>query len=297
MAQSASAYLRLPRELRDQIHGYLTSLDLLSLRKTCRITHIEVIPLLQTTYVLEIRKDIDQSTRIERLKCMPASTREWLRRATWYMSSTDGTHMVRDISHRRETWELMRSRLCLTELTVVFELPGTQFLIRHGRWIHDRTLQTVLCDRAIASRKRLILSYGPRPQVLVYPRVIGDPMALWVDTCGTLSRTMEADASIESLELWIPRDVIEQQPIEYAEVTSMNSEQHWLSPKIEWHKPSRILPFKQIKGLKDLRLKLYDASEPLSQQSRPLEPLPVEGLEAFLRQQMGIPEPYSISRG
>lgn len=291
MAQSASTYLRLPNELRDQIHGYLASLDLLALRETCRITHFEVIPFLQTTYVLEIREDVDESTRIERLKCMPASTREWLRRATWYIASTDSTSMVGDTSHRREIWESMRSRLYLTDLTIFYELPAFQYLLSGGQWNQDRTLEMVFYDTTIVSRKRLTLCYQPRHSLEHF----SDPMSLWVDTCGRISRIMAADASIASLELWLPRDVVEQHPIEYAEVTRIHSEQHW-SQKMEWHKPYWTRPLMRIKGLKDLSLKLYDASEPLSQQSRPVEPLPVEGLEAFLRQKMGIPDPQSITR-
>jgi len=293
MAQSELTYLGLPRELRDQIHRYLTSRDLLSLYKTCRIIHIEVVPPLQATYVLELREDIDEYAPIDRLKCTPASIREWLRRATWYISSIDPNVMVRDISHRWEIWKLMRSRLCLTELTIVYELPGTWYFRYEGQRIQDTTLETVLCDRAIASRKRLILCYQPQNEH--YFDVIGDPMSLWVDMCGRLTRIMRSDAPLESLEIWLPRDLVEQQPIEYAGVTDIRSVPHSLSMdvihELEWNRPHWILPLRKIKGLKDIRLKLYDAYEPLSQQSQPVEPLPVEGLEAFLRQQMGIPEP------
>lgn len=293
MAQLASTYLRLPRELRDQIHGYLTSPDLLSLYRTCRSIQIEIPPLLQAIYVLELREDVDEHAPIDRLKCMPAAIREWLRRATWYVSSIGPSLMVRDTSHRREIWQLMRSRLCLTELTIVYELPGTWYFRSEDQWIQDTTLEMVLCDKAIASRKRLVICY--QPQNADNYSVMNEQLALWVDMCGRLSRIMESDASLESFEIWLPRDMFEQQPIEYDEVTNLRSARDSMSTDIiqglEWNRPHWILPLKRIKGLKDIRLKLYEAYEPLSQQSQPVEPLPVEGLEAFLRQQMGMPEP------
>ena len=76
MAQSTSTYLGLPRELCDQIHRYLAPPDLLSLYQTCRIIHIEVLPALQATYVLQLRESIDEYASINRLKSIPASIRE-----------------------------------------------------------------------------------------------------------------------------------------------------------------------------------------------------------------------------
>lgn len=293
MAQSAYPYLGLPRELRDWIHKYLAPPDLLSLYQTCRIIHIEVLPLLQSRYVMVVREDVGKAARIERLSCIPASMCEWLRRTIWYVTLADSTSMVVEKLHRREICRLMRARLCLTELTIVYELLGSQSLLFGVQWDQDRTLEMLFCDKAVASRKRLILSYQPRN----FKEGLSDPMSQWVHICTRLAGIMEAGPFVESLEIWLPHHLIELQPIEYAEVADVqfirDSSSEKLTRELEWHRPHWILPLKRIKGLKDIRLRLYDASEPLSQQSRPVKPLLVEGLEAFLRQEMGIPEPQS----
>ena len=187
----------------------------------------------------------------------------------------------------------MRSRLGLTELTIVYKMPWLWHFAWHEQQTQNTPLEMVLCDGAVASRKRLIVCHQPQDDT--HFDMVYDPMSLWRSMCGRLTKIMESGAPVESLEIWLDREDFKQQPIEYAEVTDLRSAEDAefvnFIKDLEWQKPYWILPLRQIKSLKDLRFKLHNASEPLSQQSRPVEPLPVVGLEAFLRQQMGIPEP------
>ena len=65
--------------------------------------------------------------------------------------------------------------------------------------------------------------------------------------------------------------------------------------ELEWQKPHWILPLLEIKGLKDLKLRLYNAYEPLSQQSQAVDTETLMELELFLCQKMGIRQPSPVS--
>ena len=295
MAQSTSAFLLFPREIREHVYSFLPSTGLLPLSATCQQLHAETQPLFYARHIISIgyrevegwmTSDMYEGA-FARLRKMSSTARQSVYRAQIY--DPHGYDYNGSFALFREILVFLDTNLDITELTIIHSLEkkpytgeldceygraqsfnpmGSCHLLNRSKHLYQRKLPTSSpCDRRHMPTCRTLVLYGT-----THPKSGG---CCWYDHCFNLGRYITAGSPLQNLELWVPRSDFEKRK----SITTLSKGHNPCWHVRYWGDELNKV---QIKGLKSFKVMAYNSEGWILKQIQPIEPLRVERLQEVL---------------
>lgn len=139
-------------------------------------------------------------------------------------------------------------------------------------------------DRGLPHCKTLTICCSARHCTRWYKYFSGNDLE-WSAVCNILARKMRHGSSLEHLEIWVPRCIFDVDQNESSDLDRRKNEGDFLglsrSYPQKYHDSALIKLLQTIPGLKSIKHMVWNDRERPSQQSVPVKPLGVEGLDIY----------------